>query len=154
MLAAELNEGLRELEHIASKVRRGLERVRQQPHREQELAFLALSLQQLYGCIEDFAYRVSVHINGEVPSGPHYHRELLERVALAIPGKREALFCREALDDLQELLKFRHILRARYAIELDQAKLLAIGERAERVLPILEEDVKRFRARLEGRSRE
>lgn len=143
-----LDQRLETFDRIASRVNETVLRLQKERGAEDPLYILALSLQQLYGCIEDIAYRVSAEINGEAPTGPRSHAELLQRVCIAIPGKREPLFQAAYLEDLKELLKFRHFIRSNYGAELDRGKLLAVGECAERVMPQVQADLKRFRDKL------
>ncbi|MBI2901891.1 MAG: hypothetical protein HYY17_17035 [Planctomycetes bacterium] len=69
-------------------------------------------------------------------------KELLVRTAVEVPGKRPALWRKTPFDDLDELRKFRHFFRTRYAIDLDRAKLLAVADRALSAMPVVEEDVR------------
>lgn len=148
MLRSELEGDLVALARIHQDVREAFERVRGEPTNRLVLDALAGRLHRLYGCIEDMCYRVSVHINGEVPSGPSSHKTLLERAAMEIPGKRRALWRTASLPELDELRKFRHFFRTRYAVELDPAKVLAVGERALAVLPTVLADARDFTASL------
>lgn len=149
-LIRELDARLEVLERIGRDVIEGMELVRRQSLSRVALANLALRLQQLYGCLEDLAYRVSAEVNGEVPTGPESHKALLERVCLHVPGKREALFRAADKEDLEELLKFRHFIHKNYGAELDRDKMVEVGERALRVVAAARADVKRFRDRLES----
>lgn len=147
-LRSELEGDLVALAGIHQDVRESMEAVRAQPANRREVDALAGRLHRLYGCIEDMCYRVSVHINGEVPSGPHSHKDLLDRAAMEVPGKRRALWRTASVVDLDRLRKFRHFFRTRYAVELDRAKVLTVGERALAVLPAVEADVREFAAAL------
>lgn len=143
-LADELAAGVVVLGQVLAKVRAAEESVRTTPTDWQAQGNLALRLQHFYGCIEDMAYRVSVQVNGEVPAGPGGHKALLERTAIDVPGKRRALWRTAALEDLDDLRKFRHFVRTNYAVDLDPAKLLAVAAAALRVGPRAEADVRSF----------
>jgi hypothetical protein len=147
-LISELRGDLDALRRIGGEIREAAEAVRGRPGDSLALDALAARLHWFYGCIEDMAYRVSVHINGEVPGGPHGHKELLERTGVEVPGKRRALWRKASIEDLHELRKFRHFFRTRYAVQLDRQKLLVVADLSLRTLPALEDDVQGFLAGL------
>jgi hypothetical protein len=147
-LIAELTESLTALREIATEVQEAMARVRGQPGDLMAVDALAVRLHRLHGCIEDMAYRVSVHINGEVPGGSQSHKEILERTAMEVPGKRRALWRQTPLEDLHGLRKCRHFFRTRYAAKLDRDKVLAVADLAMRVIPLVEQDVLSFTAYL------
>lgn len=151
-LIAELSGDLEALRQIGAGIQEAEAAARGQPGDRLAIDALAVRLHRLYGCIEDMAYRVSVHINGEVPGGPQSHKELLERTGMEVSGKRRALWRQASLDDLHELRKFRHFFRTRYAVDLDPHKVLAVAGVALRVIPLVEDDVQDFVAHLSSGS--
>jgi len=149
-LLAELSGDLEALRQIRDEIVESVAASGAEPANQMMLDALAVRLHRLYGCVEDIAYRVSVHINGEVPGGSQSHKELLERTGVGVPGKRQALWSRTPLDDLHELRKFRHFFRTRYAVKLDRDKVMVVANLALRVIPLIEEDVKGFMVYLSG----
>jgi len=147
-LIAELLGDIEALRQIGAGIQEATAAVRGEPRNQMLVDALAVRLHRLYGCIEDMAYRVSVHINGEIPGGPHGHKELLDRTGIEVPGKRQALWRQASLDDLHELRKFRHFFRTRYAVQLDRDKVLAVADLALRVIPLVEQDVQSFTTHL------
>lgn len=143
-LVAELSGDLESLREIRKTIEESLAAARRDPKDQIAVDALAVRLHRLYGCIEDMAYRVSVHINGEVPGGPQSHKELLDRTGVEVPGKRRALWRQSSLEDLHELRKFRHFFRTRYAVQLERAKVLDVADRALQVIPAVETDVPAF----------
>ena len=147
-LIAELSGDVLALRQIGAEVEEATAAVRGRPADQIAVDALAVRLHRLYGCIEDMAYRVSVHINGEVPGGPQSHKEILERTAMEVPGKRRALWRQVPLEDLHELRKFRHFFQTRYAVQLDRDKVLAVADLALRAIPRVGQDVQSFIASL------
>ncbi len=143
-LITELAGDLEALRQIQNEIKESKAAVHTEPANQMMVDALAVRLHRLYGCVEDMAYRVSVHINGEVPGGSQSHKELLERTGVEVPGKRRALWCQASLEDLHELRKFRHFFRTRYAVQLDRDKVLAVAERALRIIPLVLQDVRNF----------
>lgn len=147
-LLTELSGDLEALRRIRGEIEESVAASRAEPANQMLVDALAVRLHRLYGCVEDISYRVSVHINGEVPGGSQSHKELLERTGAEVPGKRRALWSRAPLEDLHELRKFRHFFRTRYAAKLDRDKVLAVAELALRVIPLVEDDLQSFTAYL------
>ncbi|MBM4061419.1 MAG: hypothetical protein FJ265_10060 [Planctomycetes bacterium] len=98
------------------------------------IARAAVALHHAYGAFEAALARVA-RVFGTEPSGTNWHRSLLETMALEIPGVRPAIVVLEALEDLRELLLFRHFFRHAYQTRLDPSKLAALRDRALRARP-------------------
>jgi hypothetical protein len=71
-------------------------------------------------------------LDGDVPTGGTWHQELLRPSVASIEGGRPALLSREALVDMQELLKFRHLARRGYEAAPEQARMVEHGKRVQR----------------------
>ena len=78
----------------------------------------ALRLQSLYTGIERCLLQVVRVLNGGTPEGTDWHRRLLDRLTLAT-DRRPALLSEATARALGELLAFRHLVRHRYADDLD-----------------------------------
>jgi len=77
----------------------------------------ALRLQSFYTGIERCFLQISRVLNGGTPDGQDWHRRLLERMGQ--PTEERPAVLREAsIASLQELLRFRHLVRHLYAYEL------------------------------------
>ena len=78
----------------------------------------ALRLHSFYTGVERMLLLISRVVNGGTPSqGEGWHRRLLERMAMATDTRPAAL--NEATQvELQEFLRFRHLVRNLYADEL------------------------------------
>jgi hypothetical protein len=77
----------------------------------------ALRLQSFYTGIERCLLQISRVFNGGTLDGGDWHRRLLERMGHPTQA-RPALFCAASINPLQELLRFRHLVRHLYAYEL------------------------------------
>ena len=77
----------------------------------------ALRLQSLYTGIERCLLQITRVLNGGTPDGGDWHRRLLERMGHAT-SERPPVLSAPSITGLQELLRFRHLLRHLYACEL------------------------------------
>ena len=77
----------------------------------------ALRLQIFSTGIERCFLQISRVLNGGTPDGQDWHRRLLERMGQPTE-ERPALLREASIASLQELLRFRHLVRHLYAYEL------------------------------------
>lgn len=105
------------------------------------IGFVALSLQRAYTALESLLERLVRFFDGSVPSGPAWHRTLLQRAGLEIEAIRPALLAPETLVPLAELLRFRHFLHHDYDAEIDANKLNDMVAQVRGLLPLLDRDL-------------
>ncbi len=84
-------------------------------------------LHDAYTALEMALERLVVAVDGDRPRGADFHRQLLLRAARPIPEVRPAIIPEEVIEDLSELLGFRHVFRHSY-----------VAYRAERAVPNVE----------------
>jgi hypothetical protein len=91
---------------------------------------LAFEIERWYSAAEAVLERIVRTVDGDVPSGPTWHAELLRAAAVAVHDLRPTVLNREAAAELRELLKFRHFARHGYDRDPDPARM---NEHAARV---------------------
>jgi len=75
---------------------------------------LAFQLERFYTAVEGVLTRVLRTLDGDVPSGPDWHSDLLRAASVAVEGLRPAIVPVDAVSPLRELLGFRHYARHAY----------------------------------------
>ncbi len=80
-------------------------------------AVITVVLHDYYGAVEGFLTRVARCLDGSVPSGPEWHRDLLLRMARPLAGVRPAVVSADSLALLRQLLGFRHFFRYAYWVQ-------------------------------------
>lgn len=96
------------------------------------VAAVALYLQNLYTAIESLLRRVALELDGSVPGGDDWDRELLGQMTLEIAGVRPRMVGDRLLADLDQLRRFRHLVRYAYATEYDWDEMQAAVQAADR----------------------
>lgn len=91
-------------------------------------SYFALSLHSYYTAIETACERISRFFDGGVPTGERSHQELLEAMALELPGVRPPVISQATLAPLRELLGFRHFVRHAYAVTWRQPRLCELAD--------------------------
>ena len=89
---------------------------------------VALNLHGFYAGLERMFELVATTIDGQVPTGEHWHQLLLEQMASEVDGVRPAVISNETRQALDEYRGFRHIVRNVYTFRFDPAKVQRLVE--------------------------
>jgi hypothetical protein len=114
-----------------------------------ELFGAAAMVHGYYTHLERLFERVARDLNSAPLDGPDWHRRLLQSMTIDRPGIRPAVLAPELAVLLDELLRFRHLFRNLYVLDLDGARIVAMLERVEAVHAPLRDAFSAFRAFLE-----
>lgn len=87
------------------------------------VGFVALNLHGFYSGWERLFELIARHVDGVAPSGDTWHRDLLHRMATDQPDVRPAVLGPASVKDLDELRRFRHLVRNLYTFNYDPEKL-------------------------------
>jgi hypothetical protein len=120
VLAGRIHRELEELGRVVTRAERALEAARQRPE-DQDLYLdsAALNLHDFYSGLERVFSLIAGSVDGSVPGGHEWHRELLRQMGTDIPQIRPAVLSAQTMQDLEEYLGFRHVVRHIYAFEFD-----------------------------------
>jgi hypothetical protein len=120
VLAGRIHRELEELGRVVTRAERALEAARQRPE-DQDLYLdsAALNLHDFYSGLERVFSLIASSVDGSVPRGHEWHRELLRQMGTDIPQVRPAVLSAQTVQDLEEYLGFRHVVRHIYAFEFD-----------------------------------
>jgi len=135
-----------------SDVRRGAEKAaqayqmaqRDERHRTFYLDSVALNLHGVYNGIERIFEWLAREVDGSVPAGPNWHRDLLMQMTLQVESLRPAVIRSQTAHDLEEYLRFRHLVRNLYTWNFEADKLAELVARLPHVLADLEADLAHF----------
>lgn len=141
-LAARIRQELADLEHIVQRAERALEGARHNPpDQDYYIDSVALNLHDCYAGLERIFHAIAATVDGNVPSGRDWHRDLLIQMGRDLPDLRPPVLSTEAINGLDEYLRFRHVVRNVYAFTLD-------AERIERLVEQLSPAFQRVQAEL------
>lgn len=108
-----------------------------------ELIFIAYHLHGLYTAFENIFRSIAAAFENQLePSG--WHRQLLHRMQLDLSPRRPAVIDAEAYDKLDEMLRFRHVFRTMYGIDLDPLRLQLALRKALELRPLYQDQIERF----------
>jgi hypothetical protein len=155
VLAGRIRQDLAELERVVERVGRAMQ-ARRRRTAEQDL-FLdsaALSLHDFYTGLERTFTHIATSVDQSVPSGSDWHRELLRQMTVDVPSVRPAVVSVEVASAVDELLRFRHVVRHVYAFELDPERVERLASRLPPIFHQVNEALVAFATYLEGLARE
>ena len=101
-------------------------------------------LHDFYNSVERIFVRIARELNGGVPRGEQWHRDLIDDMALAIPQVRPAVIDRDLANVLAEYLRFRHVFRNVYGGVLDPDRMAALEERLPETLAAFRQRIDAF----------
>ena len=113
------------------------------------LESLALQLHNLYSAAEGLFKMVAGAFENHVDAGAGFRTSLLRRMSVAVPGVRPATVSAETLPLLDNLRRFRHVVRHAYSAEIDGRQLRIVLEDARSLRPLLWRDVEEVLAELD-----
>lgn len=108
-----------------------------------ELSAAAAFLHSFYTGIENIFERIAIDLDGANPSGTRWHRDILDRMALAA-GLRPRVISEGLRAELAQYLVFRHFFRNAYVFHLRWEKMEDLVRGCERVFGSLEKELDLF----------
>ena len=142
-LAQQAEVEFEQLDHLLATHRPLIERCETTPPDDIELSALAAMLHSFYTGVENLLKRVALQVDGDIPSGEMWHRDLLDQMACET-SDRPAVFSPGLRDTPRVYLDFRHVFRHAYAFDLRWEKMRDLVLECEDTLAALHEEMDAF----------
>lgn len=142
-LASRLRAELVELEQV---VRRS-ERLMFKTHEHNDEDYLdgvALNLHGFYAGVERILEEIAREIDGSIPVGPEWHRNLLMQMSAEVAGTRPPVITRKTRNCLDEYRGFRHVVRNVYTFNLRPSRIGELVENLSECYGDLAQDINSF----------
>lgn len=143
LLAARIAVEIKELGILVSRAEQGLEKARKTGD-DYYLDGVALNLHGFYSGLERVLEKIALGIDGDIPSGANWHRELLDQMATEVPGSRPAVISVVLRELLEDYRGFRHVVRNVYTYHLNPDKLAGLVTGLPSVMTKIETDLSGF----------
>lgn len=148
-LAAMLRRQREQVSQVVAEAQEALADFAAQEPPLRELRGIGAILHDFYTGLEHMFEAIAPELNGGLPAGPSWHRNLLDNMTLDIPGVRPPLLRRETAHVLEEFLRFRHLFRNLYGFELEWSRVQSLLKALPAAWNAVEADIDRFLAFLD-----
>ncbi len=106
-------------------------------------------LHDFYNGVENIFRRVAQELDGGLPAGEDWHKQLLIDMSLKIKGVRPPLISEDVKLKLQRFLGFRHVFRNIYGFHLEQEQIKTLVKEFPRTLLCLKKEIAAFQKYLD-----
>ncbi|MEW6192552.1 MAG: hypothetical protein AB1507_04250 [Bacillota bacterium] len=148
--ASRIRQELKDLEQVVSRAERALAAAR---HRMEDqdlyLDSAALNLHDFYSGLERIFRHIASTVDESVPAGQEWHRDLLHQMGTSISQIRPPVLSEESVKELDEYLRFRHVVRNIYAFEFDLERIERLVARLKPIFPRVRTELLAFADLLE-----
>jgi N6-adenosine-specific RNA methylase IME4 len=117
---------------------------RAQRDQDAYLDSVALNIHAFYSGLEKLFELIARHVDGSSPEGIAWHRDLLSRMSDEVTDIRPAVISKEMSKQLDQYLRFRHLVRNVYATNLKPDKMLGLVEGLADLWPKLSAELNAF----------
>jgi hypothetical protein len=121
-VSSEVNFEIAQIDQLFEAYAELLERVQHQRPDLVEITAVASVLHSFYSGLENIFLSLAKGVDGHIPSGAQWHRDLLTQMADTIPN-RPPILTLETTQNLASYLGFRHFYRHAYSFTLDWDEL-------------------------------
>ncbi len=118
-----------------------------------ETAAIGAVLQSFYNGVENVFKRIAIEVDGQLPRGEFWHKELLDRMARP-EGIQPAIISAGLHERLKQYLHFRHIFRSAYVLVLRWEKMAPLAGEVSDTLRWLKSELSEFLRQIERRGGE
>ncbi len=134
VLARRIQVELPELDRSVDRVGRAWQAaLRAQSDQDMFVDSAALNLHGFYAGVERLLETIALQLDGSLPKGDAWHRDLLDQMTLDLPGIRPPVMSADIAHALDEYRRFRHVVRNVYAEHLDPPR---VGELVVKLAPL------------------
>jgi hypothetical protein len=154
LLAQRIRNEVDELErnaHRAAYVWQGAQKA--PVDRDVYIESVALNLHGFYAGLERLFEAVAQVVDGGLPKGESWHRDLLQQMAYDVPSLRPPVVSSETASGLDEFRRFRHVVRNVYAEHLDPNRIGNLVAKLSPLWPQVKAELLAFAQFLEGVSK-
>jgi hypothetical protein len=146
-LPERLNHELEAMTRSIERIQQFLTQFQQETNPIYQEAFtsaIAFNLHSFYTGVERIFEAIAKQIDQYQPSGSNWHKQLLNQMLMEVPDIRPAVISSTIYDTLDELRRFRHVVRKIYAYEVDPDLMISLAEKTIKNFPDFQRDIQHF----------
>ncbi|MBI5305599.1 MAG: hypothetical protein HY868_25950 [Chloroflexi bacterium] len=142
-----------DLEQVVSRCEEALKRSRSSAD-DLYLDSVALNLQGFYFGVEHLLQLIATTIDGNLPQGAEWHKELLEQLSQEMPGIRPAILSENSKILLDSYRSIRHVVRFTYTFRREPNRLEELTEKLRPTFSIVRRELDAFADLVRQRAQE
>ncbi|MGK7905413.1 MAG: hypothetical protein AB4352_29215 [Hormoscilla sp.] len=125
VLTGRIRQELADLEIIVNRAERAMTAATKSSSENKDLFIdsVALSLHDFYTGLERIFSQIATVVDGSMPAGREWHRDLLNQMGIAWSDLRPQVLSTETISFLDEYRRFRHVVRNVYAFEFELQRI-------------------------------
>lgn len=154
VLAARIRAELEDIGRVVDRAERAALLIRQQPGEDIYVDAAVHNLHDFYSALERIFLQIAKVVDRSVPDGERWHRDLLEQMRLPMSAVRPAVLQAGTALQLDEYLRFRHIVRNVYSFSIDSQRVVQLVDGIRPLFREVTEQLEQFAQILEQWSRE
>ena len=151
-LSAVIDHDLKSIQRLSADLQRLSAPLASGGFEFRDLTAIAYVLHSLYNALENSLEQISRTFENHVVEPARWHKELLDKMFLDIPGVRPAVLPESLRRSLHDLRGFRHLFRHSYDFELDAKRLTELAHAWDRQHPTLCQSLTQFSTWLLGQA--
>jgi hypothetical protein len=145
VLAERIRKELEDLDRLVARANRAVSAAKKNPQDADLLIDSAsLNLHDVYSGFERIFKQIAATVDGSVPASGEWHRELLDQMGLDLPKVRPPVLTPEAIQRLDEYLRFRHVVRNVYTFSFDPERIGRLVNELESVFEQVKQELAAF----------
>jgi len=132
VLAGRIRKELEDLGRLVSRATRAVKTAQKNPQdADLYIDSASLNLHDVYSGFERVFKQIAATVDGNVPTSAEWHKELLEQMGLDLPKVRPPVLTSKSIQQLDEYLRFRHIVRNVYTFSFDPERIGRLVQQLE-----------------------
>ena len=149
-LAERIRQELNDLWQVLKRAERAVDAERRRTE-DQDLYIdsAVLNLHDFYAGFERIFQQIGTTVDGHIPSGAGWHRDLLNQMQVEVTDLRPPVLSEEAGRSLDEFLRFRHVVRNIYAFRFDPERVERLVDQMQPALEQVQTELLAFISFLE-----
>lgn len=145
VLAGRIRKELDDLERLVSRANRAMNTAQKNPQdTDLYVDSASLNLHDVYSGVERIFKQIAATVDGNMPDGAEWHRELLEQMGLDLPKVRPPVLTAGSIQHLDQYLRFRHVVRNVYTFSLDPERIGRLVNELETVFAQIRQELLAF----------
>ena len=149
-LAERIRGEIPDLNRVVQRALTAWAQAKRMPSESAYLDSVALNLHGFYSGLERLFELIARHVDGALPSGETWHRDLLQRMTQDIAGVRPAVLSQGTALSLDEFRRFRHLVRSVYTVCLVPEKMAGLMSALPELWPAVRAELLAFADFLEA----